>query len=130
LIDRTYERTEPNERGHFKIGPLGVELGIWQGKYLNFDVPWLRFWDARGELLLTGNERWELQRGGVEQERPWAGRSRAEQERQRAEQERQRAEQAAERAERERERADQEHMKAQRLATRLRELGIDPDHVA
>jgi hypothetical protein len=29
LIDRAYERLEPNERDHFEIVPLGVELGIW-----------------------------------------------------------------------------------------------------
>jgi Uma2 family endonuclease len=80
LIDRTYERMEPNERGHFEIVPLGVELGIWQGTYCNLDLPWLRFWDARGELLLTGDERAELERSAVEKEK-----ARADRERERAE---------------------------------------------
>jgi len=44
------------------------------------ELPWLRWWDLQGNLLLTGDER-------AEQER-----QRAEQERQRAEQERQRNE--------------------------------------
>jgi hypothetical protein len=58
---------------------LGVELGLWQGEYQNAELPWLRWWDLQGNLLLTGEER-------AEQEH-----QRAEQERQRAEQERQRA---------------------------------------
>jgi Uma2 family endonuclease len=80
LIDRTYERMEPNERGHFEIVPLGVELGIWQGKYLSVNIPWLRFWDARGELLLAGDERAEVERKVAEQEK-----GRADRERERAE---------------------------------------------
>jgi len=51
---------------------------------------------------------------------------RAEQEAARAEQEAARAEQEAARAEQETARADAEHLRAERLAARLRELGIDP----
>jgi hypothetical protein len=54
-------------------------------------------------------------------------RNRAEQERQRAEQERQRAEQAERHVEQERIRAAQERVRAERLAARLRALGLDPD---
>jgi hypothetical protein len=36
-----------------------VELGIWQGRYQNLELPWLRWWDAEGNLLLTGAERAE-----------------------------------------------------------------------
>jgi hypothetical protein len=39
------------------IHPLGVELGIWQGEYQNMELPWLRWWDLQGNLLLTGEER-------------------------------------------------------------------------
>ncbi|MBD2022472.1 DUF874 family protein, partial [Leptolyngbya sp. FACHB-36] len=77
--------------------------GIWQGRFVNSELPWLRWWDNQGHLLLSGDER-------------------AEQESQRAEQERQRAEQESQRAEQERQRAD-------RLAERLRQLDIDPDTV-
>jgi hypothetical protein len=41
--------------------------------------------------------------------------------------ERERADQAQRLAETERERAEAEHLRAERLAARLRELGIDPD---
>lgn len=81
-VDGRYSLLTANERGHYEIPHLGVELGIWQGTYQNVELPWLRWWDSQGTLLLSGEER-------AEQER-----QRAEQERQRAEQERQRAEQA------------------------------------
>ncbi|WP_448336779.1 Uma2 family endonuclease [Chloroflexus aurantiacus] len=51
----------------------------------------------------------------------------AEEERRRAEQERQRAEEERQRAEQERQRAEEERQWAERLAVRLRALGIDPD---
>ena len=72
-VTNHFELVVANERGHFPIAELGVEIGIWQGVYQNLELPWLRWWDANGNLLLTG---WEN----------------SEQERQRAEQERQRAE--------------------------------------
>src|SRR5919202_1117587 len=79
LTDFSYQKLEPNERGHYPITPLSIELGLWQGTYQNQTQLWLRWWDSEGNLLLIGDER-------------------AEQERQRAEQERQRAEQAEQKA--------------------------------
>jgi hypothetical protein len=38
---------------------MGVELGLWQGEYQNAELPWLRWWDLQGNLLLTGEERAE-----------------------------------------------------------------------
>jgi Uma2 family endonuclease len=52
-----YELITPNERGNYPINSLGVELGIWQGLYQNQNLPWLRWWDSEGNLLLTGEER-------------------------------------------------------------------------
>jgi Uma2 family endonuclease len=88
-VENHFELVLPNERGHFSIPLMDVELGIWQGRYQNLDLPWLRWWDSQGLLLLSGDER-------------------ADQERQRADQERQRAEQ---------------------FATKLRELGVDPESI-
>ena len=34
-----------NQRGHYPIESMGVELGIWQGRYQNVELPWLRWWD-------------------------------------------------------------------------------------
>lgn len=81
LVANRYQRCQPNERGHYSIPPMGVELGIWEGRYGNATLPWLRWWDSEGNLLLSPEEQ-------VEQER-----ERAEQERERAEQERERREQ-------------------------------------
>jgi Uma2 family endonuclease len=89
LVGDRYQLSTPNQRGHYSIPSLGVELGIWQGEYLNQTLPWLRWWDSEGNLLLTGEER--------------------------AEQEKQRADQATQRSE--------------RLASKLRELGINPDEL-
>ena len=59
LQDNTYQLMDANDRGHYPIPPLAIELGIWQGAYQNADLPWLRWWDAEGHLLLNGEERAE-----------------------------------------------------------------------
>lgn len=101
LVANHYHAVSPNQRGHYPILPLGVELGIWQGEIDNQTLPWLRWWDSEGNLLLSGDER-------------------AEQEKQRAEQEKQRAEQ-------EKQRAEQEKQRAERLVAKLREMGVSPE---
>jgi Uma2 family endonuclease len=106
LIATQYQRVAANQRGHYPIAPMGVELGIWEGEQYNQTLPWLRWWDSQGNLLPTAEERAEL-------------------ERQRAELEKQRAEQEKQRAEQERQRAELEKQRADRLAARLRQLGID-----
>jgi Uma2 family endonuclease len=57
LVGDRYQQCVPNQRGHYPIPSLGVELGIWQGRYMNQDLPWLRWWDSAGNLLLHGDER-------------------------------------------------------------------------
>lgn len=57
LIEGRYQVLPPNQQGHYSIMPLGVELGIWQGRYQNLALPWLRWWNLQGQLLLTGEER-------------------------------------------------------------------------
>ncbi|MEM9213936.1 MAG: Uma2 family endonuclease [Cyanobacteria bacterium P01_F01_bin.150] len=89
LIAQTYQKCKPNKREHYEIAPLGVELGIWNGRYMNQPLPWLRWWDMDGNLLLSGEER-----AGKQEQR-----------------------------------ANQEQQRADRLAAKLRELGINPDEV-
>lgn len=67
LVDGRYSLLGANERGHYSIPPLGVELGIWQGRYQNALLPWLRWWDLQGNLLLTGEERADRERQRAEQ---------------------------------------------------------------
>ncbi|BAZ28286.1 hypothetical protein NIES4074_07170 [Cylindrospermum sp. NIES-4074] len=57
VIEEKYQLLPANERGHYPITPMGVELGLWQGEYQNMELPWLRWWDLQGNLLLTGEER-------------------------------------------------------------------------
>ena len=111
LIDGYYQLLELNERGHFPIALLGVELGLWQGNYQNQTMLWLRWWDEEGNLLLIGDERAELER------------LRGEQQRERAEQERLRAESA--------EQARQAEFQARRDAIpRLLGMGLSAEQVA
>ena len=67
LIEGSYQKMTPNDRGHYKIDRLGVELGLWQGNYQNQSQLWLRWWDKEGNLLLTGWEQTELERLRSEQ---------------------------------------------------------------
>jgi Uma2 family endonuclease len=108
LIGNRYQRCSPNERGHYPIPPMGVELGIWPGEYLNQTFPWLRWWDSEGNLLLAGEER--ATAAEEAQIRAEAGRLRAEEARQVAD----------------RQLAQADH-RAEQLAAKLRELGINPD---
>jgi Uma2 family endonuclease len=80
LVGNRYQRLRENDRGHYAIPALGVELGIWRGTVGNQTLPWLRWWDRDGNLLLSSDER-----------------------------------------------ADREKQRADRLATKLRDLGIDPE---
>ena len=72
----------PNERGWLWSEVLGVWLGVSDLPYQGWRYRWLRYYDAEGRLVPTGEE---------------AERQRAEQERQRAEQERLLREQAEQR---------------------------------
>lgn len=69
-----YHRCEPNDRGHFAIAPMNVELGIWEGRDGNMTLPWLRWWDSEGNLLLSGDERAEQEKQRAEQEKQRADR--------------------------------------------------------
>jgi len=100
------EMPVPDQRVWFEEMALGV--GVWHGTYQNAEGLWLRWYDANRQWIPTAAER-------------------AEQADQRVEQERLRAEQEQQRAEQERLRAEQERQRADRLAAKLRELGIDPD---
>ncbi|MGB0561897.1 MAG: Uma2 family endonuclease [Spirulinaceae cyanobacterium] len=111
LVEGQYQRMSPNDRGHYPMGNLGIELGCWQGNYQNQQQTWLRWWDNQGNLLLTGAER-------------------AEQEKQRAEQEKQRAEQEKQRAEQEKQRAEQEYQARRDAIPRLLAMGLTPEQVA
>jgi Uma2 family endonuclease len=110
LQEGHYRIQVPNDEGRVYIPELELTLGLWSGERLHNTMTWLRWWDKSGNLLLWSAEQ-------------------ARQEQQRAEQEHQRAEQECQRAEQEHQRAEQECQRANALATKLRELGIDPDQL-
>ncbi len=74
LFHGFYHQLEPNERGHYPIDFLPVELGLWRGNYQNQTLLWLRWWDKDGNLLLTGQEQAELEKVHTERERKRADR--------------------------------------------------------
>jgi Uma2 family endonuclease len=84
LVEESYQLVPANDRGHYPIPALGVELGIWQGRYQNVELPWLRWWDSEGNLLLAGSERADRERQIAEQERQRADRAQQELEQLRA----------------------------------------------
>jgi len=92
------------------LADLDLSLRLWEGSFEGKTTVWLRWCDLEGNLILTGAERAELEY------------NRAELEYNRAEQEHNRAKRAQLLAEQQRERAE-------RLAARLRELGVDPNSV-
>jgi Uma2 family endonuclease len=116
LVDGRYEMLLPNERSHFPIPPMGVELGIQFGTE-EPPVPWLRWWDADGNLLLTGDERAKLAEAIADQ----ANLAKEEAE---AIANQERAIALQERQEKLQERQDKE-----RLAAYLRSIGINPDEI-
>lgn len=59
LVENRYELVDANSQGRYSVGPLGIEFGIWRGSLYGMELPWMRCWDAAGNLLLTGAERAE-----------------------------------------------------------------------
>lgn len=59
MAGTAYELVPANERGHYPIASMGIELGIWEGSYRGLHLPWLRCWDEQGLLLLSDDERAE-----------------------------------------------------------------------
>ena len=114
LINRRYQSLSLNDQGRLYCESLGLWLGVWQGKIENSQGEWLRFFDADGNLVLMADEA-EAQRAELE-------RQQKELERQQKELERQQKEQAIQELEKERQQKE-------RLAAKLRDLGINPDEI-
>ena len=125
LENGSYYQMSPNERGHYFIEPLGIELGIWQGSYQNQTLSWLRWWDSEGNLLLTGAERVE-----VEKARSDRFANIAEQAHQQVEQERQRVEQERQRAEQARQQAEQSELARRNAIPQLLATGMSVEQIA
>jgi len=51
-----YAEIAPNAQGRLWSEVLGAYLGVWQGKYRGRRYPWLRLYDAQGNLVPTAQE--------------------------------------------------------------------------
>jgi len=117
LVDGRYAKMEPNERGHFAIAPMAVELGLQQQVQQREMTTWLRWWDEDGNLLLTGDERAvQFEQKAVLSE-------------QKAVQFEQKAVLSEQKAVQSEQKAVQSEQKAQRLAEQLRALGYNPEEM-
>ncbi len=119
------------ENGMLWVTEAQLGLGLWRGRYLGEERLWLRWCDRDGNWIPTPAERAEQEHARAEQESARAAQAsaRAEQESARAAQERTRAAQESARAERERLEKETAQQQVQRLAAKLRELGLDPDQL-
>jgi Uma2 family endonuclease len=102
LVDGQYQDLQPNSHGWLWSQQLGLYLGV-QDRQLRYFAP-------DGQRVPTPEEA-------------------AERAEARAEAEHQRAEAECQRAEAERQRAETERQRNDRLAAKLREIGVDPDAV-
>ena len=128
---------------------IQLGLGLWLGTFEGLERSWLRWYDANGNWILTIAEQQrqqkELAQQQAEQQREEKelAQQQAEQQRQQkelaqqqAEQQRQQKEIAQQQAEQQRQQkelaqqqAEQANQRAERLAERLRAMGIDPDQL-
>jgi hypothetical protein len=99
---------------------MGVELGLIE----DGGVPWVRWWDDAGNLLLTGDERAIVEKQARLQAEEIAQQATLAQ--QQAEEIAQQATLAQQQAE---EIAQQERQEKEKLAAYLRSLGINPDDI-
>jgi hypothetical protein len=111
---------------------LGLSLGVWRGEYQGINRLWLRWYDGKGDLILTDAEaaiqlaEREKSRANTAEEQVQTEKVRANTAEQQAELEKVRAETAEQQAQSEKARAEIAEQRAQYLAQRLRELGIEP----
>lgn len=110
LADGRYMPMEANLDGRYSIPEMEAEFGIWEGEFDDGIDVWLRPWTPEGDLVLTSGESKE------------EAETRAESFKRRVNSERRRADA-------EKQRADNERVVKEKLAAKLRELGIDPDQV-
>lgn len=132
LVDGRYAKMEPNERGHFAIAPMAVELGLQQQVQQHEMTTWLRWWDADGNLLLTGDERALQAEVIADQQKAIANQANlAKQEAEViADQQRMIADQATIAQQQAEAIANQERQQKEKLEAYLRSLGINPEHLS
>ena len=120
LVDGRYIKIQPNDRGHYPIPPMGVEIGLQQAG----TTSWLRWWDESGNLLLTGDER-----AIAEKQARLGAEAIADQQRLIADQASLAQQKAEAIANQERQEKLLERQQKEKLANYLKSLGINPDEI-
>jgi len=108
------ERLDPKE--------FPLALTLWEGEYEGATAEWLRWTDHNGNMILSGSERVK-----EEQQRVKEAQQRANEAQQRAKEAEQRMNEAQQQAESAESALAQERLANERLAAKLRELGINPE---
>lgn len=67
-LDRSgrYQLQAVDANGRYWIAEMDLVLAVWQGSRENHTGAWLRWWDAKGNLLLWGTESVERERQRAE----------------------------------------------------------------
>src|SRR5260370_40301991 len=66
LVRGRYQAMAANAQGRYLIGPLSVELGVWEGTFRDLNGAWLRGWEpATGQMLPLLEERAEAAEAGL-----------------------------------------------------------------
>jgi Uma2 family endonuclease len=101
---------------------VGLGLRLWQGRFEGVEETWLRWCDANGVIIPTGEERTaqERERADREADRASEAETRASREKARARREKDRANREADRANREKDRADRAEGRIRELEEKLR----------
>jgi Uma2 family endonuclease len=111
LVNGRYQALKPSAEGRYLIAPLRVEVGVWEGTFRNLAGAWLRAWEpATGRMLPLLREQADAAEAGLEETRLLLT-------------------EQVNKTDSERKRADEQSRRAELLAARLRELGINPDEV-
>lgn len=100
-----YQELERNQQGWLWCQTLGMWLGRWEGTVERETTVWLRFYDESGNLILLPEEAAQQQANAAQQQ----------------------ADAAQQQANAAQQQAEQERLRADRLAAKLQELGIDPN---
>lgn len=68
VSQRAYVPLEPNPDGDFAVAPLGLSIGLRPTRYRHYERAFVRWIDAGGKPLPTGQERAELERERADRE--------------------------------------------------------------
>ena len=135
-VDSDYPETlaqSINNIGEFIwLDQVEIGLTLWHGEFEeSISRVWLRWCDINGNVILTGSERAKIadRQAKLADDRARIADRRVEIADRRAEQEKTLAQNERIRAEEEQTRAESAEAKSQRLADRLRSMGINPDEM-